>query len=160
MNDLIYKINSVWLYPNQLNHDYVLLHNEGDLYWLFGNTAHSANTKILNLKNTNLKESEINEKSVFLMKEAADRSNVKMVKSTDFIIAKPNEESNSHYKVYDIYWNETKSGINPFEYKKFSVWNEGETSYSSYGIKYFKEEREKVFSAWWRDKQINSILDD
>jgi len=163
MSDLIYQIYSLWLYPNQLNHDYVFLHNH-DLYWLFGNSEHAANTKIYYLYNNgNLYYEEIKERSILLMKEAADKSGVLMIKSTDFITAKPNEEhisySNEHYKVYDIYWNETKSGINPHEYKKFSNWNIGKTTYSSYRIEDFKEKREIAYKAWWRDKQINSILE-
>jgi hypothetical protein len=163
MNDLIYQIYSLWLYPNQLNHDYVFLHNH-DLYWLFSNGEHSANHKIYKLHNSsNLNDKEIKERSIFIMKESADKSGVLMIKSTNFITVKPNEEyiflSNKHYKVYDIYWNETKSGINPHDYKQFSNWNIGNTTYSSYRIEDFKEKREIAYKAWWRDKQINSILE-
>ena len=98
------------------------------------------------------------------MLKAAKNSNVLMIKLKDFIELVPTDtiavEFKNDYRVYDIYWNETKSGINPHEYNFLGMWNIGNSSYSMYGINEYKEERQKAFKAYWRDKQIDSILND
>lgn len=59
-----------------------------------------------------------------------------------------------NYNVYDIFWNETKSGINPHEYEVMGIWNPGSYQYSTYRIWGEKEERLKTI----RDNQLNQIL--
>lgn len=97
-----------------------------------------------------------------LMLKAAKRNNILMVKTNDCIILKKTEMSyiNKDYCVYDIFWNETKSGINAHEHELAGIWNIGNSSYSVYIIHKHKQEREIPFKIYWRDKQINSLLDD
>ena len=171
--DLIYKIYSVYLYDNQLNHDWVFFYNRkksftGELssdapYLMFsGSYDMSANIKIFRMDKTDpnfLKE------SVRIMKEAAEKEGVIMMKGSDFISLVALEEGRVSYsgalpgdKVetegqykglkkqvytpYDIMWNETKSGFNPHQFEVMGVWREGSSSYSSYRIWEEAAERE------------------
>lgn len=90
--DLIYKIYSVYLYDNQLNHDWVFFYNRkvdftGRLVsdvpgYMFGNYDWSASTKIFRMdkNDPNLKE-----KSVELMMKEAKEAGVIMMRGSDFI---------------------------------------------------------------------------
>lgn len=48
------------------------------------------------------------------------------------------------YTPYDIYWNETKSGINIHDWEVAGIWNVGNSFYTSYRIWEEKSERKKV----------------
>jgi hypothetical protein len=102
--DLIYKIYSVYLYDNQLNHDYVFFYNRkksfnGELnrdapYYMFGYSDMCANTQIFRMdkNDPNLKE-----KSVELMLKAAQTEGVTMIKASDFITLVPCGEGRVSY---------------------------------------------------------------
>lgn len=171
--DLIYKIYSVYLYDNQLNHDYVFFYNRkkdftGELnrdapYSMFsGSYDMSANIKIFRMDKT---DPNFLEESVRIMKAAAEKEGVIMLKGSDFISlvaleegrvsysgALPGDviETDGKYKglkknvytPYNIMWNETKSGFNPHEFEVMGVWREGSSSYSSYRIWEEADERE------------------
>ena len=175
--DLIYKIYSVWLNKDQLKHDYCFFYNgcnkssynnSNAPYDMFGSSDICASKKIYNMAHELQQGFITNDfflsKSEELMLKAAKNSNVLMIKLKDFIELVPTDtiavEFKNYYRVYDIYWNETKSGINPHEYNFLGMWNIGNSSYSMYGINEYKEERQKAFKAYWRDKQIDSILND
>jgi hypothetical protein len=163
--DLIYKIYSVLLNKYRLKHDYYFFYNGDNKapYDMFGSSDICANKKIYNMSHELQQGFITNDfflsKSEELMLKAAKNSNVLMIKLKDFIELVPTDNSNHDYRVYDIYWNETKSGINPHEYNFLGMWNIGDSSYSIYRINEYKEERQKAL-AYWRDKQIDSILYD
>lgn len=162
--DLIYKIYSVYLYDNQLEHDWVFFYNRRKSYngeWLndapgymFGNYDWCASTQIFRMDKNDPK---LKEKSVELMIKEAKDAGVIMMKATDFISlvaleegrvsysgALPGEKvetegkykglKKSVYTPYNIMWNETKSCFNPHQFELMGVWKEGGTSYSSYRI--------------------------
>jgi hypothetical protein len=181
--DLIYKIYSVYLYDNQLNHDYIFFYNRrkgftGELNWnapyyMFGSSDLSASTQIYRMDKS---DPNFNEKSILLMSEVAKEEGILMIKTTDFITLVPLEEGRvsyggalpgdvvetegkykglkkSVYTPYDIMWNETKSGINPHDFEVMGVWNVGQSQYSSYRIWEEKAEREKTI----RDNKLNKL---
>lgn len=183
--DLIYKIYSVYLYDNQLNHDWVFFYNRkkdftGELnrdapYSMFsGSYDMSANIKIFRMDKT---DPNFLEESVRIMKAAAEKEGVIMMKGSDFISLVPLGEGHvsyggafspddkvetegkykglkkSVYTPYEILWNETLSGFNPHEFEVMGVWKEGSSSYSSYRIWEEVAEREKTI----RDNKLKSL---
>ena len=181
--DLIYKIGGFYLYDNQLNHDYLFFYNRkkssfgNELntdanYFMFGSSEFCANTVIYNMdKNDPL----FLEKSIEIMTKRAEKSGVLMVKSTDFITLEVIHEGsvsyNGHgggtlveegeykgyykqvYTPYNILWNETKSGINPFEWEVAGIWNPGQSTYSTIRLWESKDERESTI----RDNKLKEI---
>lgn len=172
--DLIYKIYSVYLYDNQLSHDWVFFYNReknyaGDLctdapYKMFGRYDWCANTQIFRMDKNH---DNFIEDSVKLMTETAKKEGVIMIPGKEFISlvalgegrvsysgALPGDkvELEGEYKglkkkvytPYDIMWNETKSNFNPHQFEVMGVWNEGSSSYSSYRIWEEAAEREKT----------------
>lgn len=170
--DLIYKIYSVYLYDNQLNHDWVFFYNRRKSYngectndapgYMFGSYDWSASTQIFRMDKNDPK---LKEKSVELMIKEAKDAGVIMMKATDFISlvaleegrvsysgALPGEkiETEGKYKglkknvytPYEVLWNETLSGFNPHQFELMGVWKEGSSSYSSYRISEEAAERE------------------
>lgn len=147
--EMIYKLYSVWLYENQLSHDYVLFYNTPP------HNLSIALDEIFNLRNLSVKDA--NKKSLEIM-----LSYIPLIKSSDFIEVIPTgipPSYNLRYNTYDIYWNETKSGINPHEYQNMLKWNIGHSQYSTYRINEYKEERDKIYKAIQREKQIKSVLE-
>ena len=184
--DLIYKIYSVYLYDNQLNHDYVFFYNRkkgfnGDLfsdapYYMFGSSDWCANTQIYRMDKS---DPNFLEKSVRIMKAAAEKEGITMIKATDFITLVPLEEGRvsysgalpgkvvetegkykglkkSIYTPYDVMWNETKSGINPHDFEVMGVWKAGQSQYSSYRIWEEVAERDKTI----RDYKLQKVLNE
>lgn len=155
--DLIYKIYSVLLYDNQLNHDYLILYKTHtdwtsqrayDLGYDFSNTLN----KIYNLDKSS---PNFIKKSIYEIENTCRRSNKLLVKNEGFLtLIKGKGTHLPNYNAYDIYWNETKSNINIHEYEVAAIWNIGSSSYSTYRIWEQKAEREKVV----RDNKLNSIL--
>jgi hypothetical protein len=170
--DLIYKIYSVYLYDNQLNHDWVFFYNRRKSYngewtndapgYMFGSYDWSASTQIFRMDKNDPK---LKEKSVELIIKEAKDAGVIMMKATDFISlvaleegrvsysgALPGEkvETEGKYKglkknvytPYEVLWNETLSGFNPHQFELMGVWKEGSSSYSSYRIWEEAAERE------------------
>ena len=155
--DLIYKIYSVFLYDNQLNHDYLILYNTytdwtNQRSWDIGYDFSNAFNKIYNLDKSS---SSFNNDSIREIKNAARRSNKLLIKNEGFLtLTKVRGTYLPNYNAYDIYWNETKSNINIHEYEVAAIWNVGNSSYSSYRIWEEKIERKRVK----RDNMLNSIL--
>lgn len=181
--DLIYKIYSVYLYDNQLDHDWVFFYNRkknyaGELctdapYHMFGKYDWCASTQIFRMDKS---LPDFKEKSFLLMKSSADKEGVIMMKGSDFISLVALEEGRVSYsgalpgeKVelegqykglkkqiytpYDIMWNETKSGFNPHQFEVMGVWKEGSSSYSAYRIWQEATEREKTI----RDNKLQML---
>jgi len=135
--DLIYKIYSVWLYDNQLNHDYVFFYNRkkdstGRLdcnapYYMFGSSGFCANTKIFRMDK---KTPDFLEQSVHFMKEAAHKEDIIMIKATDFITLVPCGESRISYggpfSPLDVVETEGKyKGLKKSVYTPYDImWNE------------------------------------
>ncbi len=149
--DLIYKIYSVYLYDNQLDHDYFILYNRRNSYsGLNWDLPFSEVFKEI----YTLEESQKKSQSVILMKEACEKEGILMVKTTDFITLKKIGSGNARYEAYDIFWNETKSGINIHEFEVAAKWSEGASQYSTYRILEAKAyRREEIIS-----NSINSLL--
>lgn len=116
MNDLKYIITSVLLYDNSLNMDYIFLHNKTDGLPYYLNEKLKEIYQDPEWKLKNLREEKVQE----LLKI----NDVVPVKVNDCIeLVKTRGTHMDHYNGYDIYWNETKSGINPFQWIRAEVWN-------------------------------------
>lgn len=150
--DLVYKIYSVYLYDNQLEHGWVFFYNRkwnyrGELvcdapYHMFSRYDWCASQQIYNMDKV---DPNFKEKSVYLMMEAAKREGVNMIRSKDFLtLQKINTTHMSNYNAYDVIWNETLSGFNPHQFEVMGVWVEGSSQYSSYRIWEEVSEREKA----------------
>jgi len=104
--DLIYKIYSVWLYQNQLDHEWIFFYNRkkdftGDMNWnapysMFGSSDMCASTQIYRMDKTDL---HFLEQSVRLMKSAAKSQNIELIKNNDIITLVPLGESQISYSV-------------------------------------------------------------
>lgn len=93
-----YKIGGVFLYDGQTNIDYIILSNEIDP----SNRYYYLEDFILGL------DSDIG----YFMDDK-----VIVIKNNDILTHKfIRKTDNPKYNVYDRYWNETKSGINLFDY--------------------------------------------
>lgn len=182
--DLIYKIYSVYLYDNQLNHDWVFFYNRkkdmqgnmttGAPYSMFGMSDWCANTKIFRMDKN---DPDFIEKSVQIMTYNAKNEGIIMMKGSEFISlsalgegqvsysgAMPGDtvETEGQYKglkkqvytPYEILWNETLSRFNPHQFEVMGVWREGQSAYSSYRIWEEASEREKTI----RDIKLKEIL--
>jgi hypothetical protein len=181
MGDLIYKIYSVYLYDNQLNHDYVFFYNRSrNLINDLSNDApwdiRCALNEIYQIVNFQMDKSGLYHKSIEIMKIAARKSGIQLVKSSDFITLIPCGESRISYsgvlpgdKVetegkykglrkcvytpYNIMWNESLSGINPHEYELMGIWNPTKSYYSIYRI--WEEKEERLISI--REMKLNEM---
>lgn len=121
MTELKYIITSVLLYDNQLSFDYLFLHNKTDglPYYLSEKLKQIYQDPEWKLKG--LCEEKV--------RELLNINGVVTVKVNDCIeLVKVGDTHNDRYKAYDIYWNETKSGINLFEWKRAQVWNKNHPS--------------------------------
>ena len=161
--DLIYKIYGVWLYDNQLEHEFLILNNRttgylGQVNWdlpytFSGTSSYGALYKIYNLPDDKDKKS----KSIQIMKDESEREGLPFIKNDGFLTLVKTGTPPAHnprYCTYDIYWNETKSGINIHDYEVLHIWHAGDSSYSSYRIWEEKAERESQL----RDYKLQSIL--
>ncbi len=104
--DLIYKIYSVWLYPNDtLFKDVCLFYTSKDNQYYIKNKP-------------------------FLVK--------------DFLALEENTKTKGYeikYKIYDLYWNETKSGINILDWNYVWVFDKDDSPKSILRIFEYKEQR-------------------
>ncbi len=183
--DLIYKIYSVWLYQNQLNHEWVFFYNRktdfmGNVnrdapYLMFGASNFCASNLIYNMDKTS---PDFLEQSVRLMKSAAYKEGIELIQAKDIITLIPCGKSHisysgaqpgdvvetegeykglkkSIYTPYNIMFNETKAGFNPHEFEVMGVWNAGQSTYSSYRIWEESSEREKTI----RDNKLKQVFD-
>lgn len=126
----IYKIYSVYLYDDQLDHEYLILHNRVNQY--FGGISNDLPYRVTMV----LRDVYNNkENSVERMKDACEREGIVFLKNDGFL--KPiflKNTTDSRYSIYDIYWNETKSGIDIDKYELCSIWKADSSSYSTYRI--------------------------
>ncbi len=162
--DLIYKIYSVWLYQSRLDHDFIFFYNRktsfsGRLdwnapYYMFSNSDLSATMKIYRMDKN---DPDFIEKSINIMRSAADKYGIKLINAKDIISLIPCGESHISYSgaqpgdvvetegkykglkkniytPYDIMFNETKAGFNPHDFEVMGVWNGGESIYTAYRI--------------------------
>jgi hypothetical protein len=107
--DLIYKIYSVWLYQNQLEHEWIFFYNRetsftGDLSWdapyyMFGSSELCASTKIFRMQQNSIYKTDpkFKEKSLNIMKESAEFEGVKLISAKDIITLIPCGESRITY---------------------------------------------------------------
>lgn len=172
--DIIYKIYSVYLYDNQLNHDYIILYNRNKSYfrkeltWDIPYKYSQAMNEIYKLKNLKDRKdfynSEVSEdeqlklklESIQLItKSSSNCDNSLLIKNDGFLTIKKTGTTHlPHYNTYDIYWNETKSGINIHEWEVAGIWNIGNSHYSSYRIWEEKDVRESTI----RDMKLNQLF--
>jgi hypothetical protein len=104
---LIYRISSVYLYDNQLDHDYFFFYNRKlnyskELSWdapymMFGGSAYSASTRIYNMDK---KDPDFINKSINIMKEAAKQEKTEIIENKDFITLIPCGESRISYSKF------------------------------------------------------------
>lgn len=102
--DLVYKIYSVYLYDNELEHDWVFFYNREKSYtgklscdapfFMFGSSDYCASTKIYRMDKNDPNRKE---KSIQLMLDCAKRSGITMIKAKDFISLVPIEEGRVSY---------------------------------------------------------------
>ena len=137
--DLIYKIYSVWLYNNQLNHDWVFFYNrkpsyfnKQELHWdapyyMFGSSDVCANKQIYQMGKNDPNRKE---KSIELMLNAAKREGVTMIEAKDFISLIPIGEGQVSYSGAilpgDVVETEGKyKGLKKQVYTPYNImWNE------------------------------------
>lgn len=153
--DLIYKIYSVYLYDNQLNHDYLILDNRRNSYhgltWdlpydFTGQSSYGALYKIYNKQISD---------PVELMRKTSERNGLPFIKNDNFLTINKIEGTHlPNYNAYEIYWNETKSGINITEWEVLHTWNHNSSSYTSYRIWEERGEREKSI----RDYNLSLLI--
>lgn len=124
-----YKIYSVYLYDNQLNIDYVILHKERDLgYWVS-----QALNRIYNDHRGD---------SVNILGNILKSEKLPFIKNDNFAsIVKTQGTHLSNYNVCDIFWDEGLSDINVHEYDYLSTWNVDESTYSTFRIHEYKHMR-------------------
>jgi hypothetical protein len=184
--DLIYKIYSVYLYDNQLNHDWLFFYNRktdfmGNInrdapYYMFGSSDFCASTQIYRMDKT---APDFLEQSVRLMKAAANKEGIELISGKDIITLVPLEEGRvsysgalpgdvvetegkykglkkSIYTPYNVMFNETKAGFNPHEFEVMGIWNAGSSQYSNYRIWEEKAEREGQI----RDYKLQELLNE
>jgi hypothetical protein len=149
--DAIYSMYGVYLYDNQLNHDYLIFYNnkrpEYIPYYLS-----QALSSIYHLNG----EEKFKE-SIEIITEACNSEGLLLIKNDNYLTLTKTKKSHiPTYNAYDINWNETKSGFNPFEYNRCGIWNIGKSTYSSYRIDEYKHNREWLI----RDNKIKEILND
>jgi hypothetical protein len=179
--DLIYKIYSVWLYQNQLNHEWIFFYNRktdfmGNINWDAPYFMHtSANMQIHRMDKT---APDFLEQSVRLMKVTAHKEGIELIQAKDIITLVPCGKSHisysgaqpddvvetegeykglkkSIYTPYNVMFNETKAGFNPHGFEVMGVWNAGQSTYSSYRIWEEASEREKTI----RDNKLKQVFD-
>lgn len=158
--ELIYKIYGVYLYDNQLDHEWLILHNK----YGFSSTSDLGYDFDWALKKIyNLPKGEKKAKSIQLISKALSGEKDRLfIKNDGFLTIKKVEETyntyNPKYSVYDIYWNETKSGINITEYDYCSIYKSGESSTSCYRILEERKHREIAFKTFSRNLKLDSLL--
>ena len=121
MTELKYIISSVYLYDNQLSFDYLFLHNKtnGLPYQLSEKLKQIYQDPEWKLKGL------CEEKA----RELLNINDAVSIKVNDCIeLVKVGDTHNDRYKAYDIYWNETKSGVNLFLWRRAEVWNKNHPS--------------------------------
>lgn len=188
--DLVYKIYSVWLYDNQLDHDFIILYNRSknfltkELDWDIPYDYRDSLNEIFKIKDKG--DPEFESKSIEIIKLAEIKSNRTtisnlkkeslLIKNDGFLSLTPCGESRISYSgvgdgdsikegeykglykkiytPYDIFWNETKSGVNIHDWEVAGIWNVGNSFYSSYRIWKEKSEREKVIL----DNKLNQLI--
>ena len=155
MDDLIYKISGVYLYDNQLKHDYIILYNRRKSF--FNLNGLDLPYKYLNSLNEiyELDSSERDLKSIDIMQKVKVE-NTLFIKNDGFLTLEKLEETHLfNYNAYNIYWNETKSGINIHDYEVAAIWNIGHCSYTKYRIWEHKNIRTNII----RDRKLNQIFE-
>ena len=81
------------------------------------------------------------------------------IKNDGFLIVKKVKDThNPRYSIYDIYWNETKSGVNIMEYDYCSPYTPGGTSTSCYRIFEKRENRIGPWKTWIRNNNLENLL--
>lgn len=149
--DLIYKIYSVWLYDHQMEYDYFILDNNEHI----PNWLSLAFNMVYDIpkKDRKSKSGYIIEKSHY----THINNNTNLVKNNIFITQECiiKSKNNDNYKAYDIFWNETKSGIDITEYKYCHTYRNGDTSMSTWRI--FEHHGERVSKI--RDMQLVELLE-
>ena len=146
MKDLIYKMYSVYLYDDQLNHDFVILYNRTksftgdevcDIPHYFSDAMQIIYEKCYR-SHQSIRQMEFAYnrclglyKTLFL--NAKKYITFEKVKSTHL----------PKYNAYNIFWNETKSGVNIHDFEVAAIWNTGGSTYSPYRILEFKHERDR-----------------
>lgn len=139
--DLIYKIYDVLLYDNQIDHDFIIPYNKR-------HTFHGETTNDLPYEATlalreiyNLPKSEhFLDESVKVFEKYLKKSGLSLIKNDEFLTSVKGRKTHlSNYNAYDILWNETKSGINLFDYDLCAVWKKGSSQYSVYRVNEYVE---------------------
>jgi hypothetical protein len=102
--DLIYKIYSVWLYQNQLEHEWIFFYNRkidytgnktcSAPYYMFGSSDMCASHQIYSMDKN---QPDFNEKSVRIMKSSAASQGIKFINAKDIITLLPCGESQISY---------------------------------------------------------------
>lgn len=163
-DELIYKIYSVYLYDNQLNHEWLILHNKYKSSFTpgFGNESELGYNFGEALKKIyNLPKDEKKVKSIELISKALSRDKDKLfIKNDGFLTIKKIEDtSNPIYSIYDILWNETRSGIDITKFDYCSPYTPGESSTSCYRIFEEREHREIAFKPFSRDLKLDALFE-
>lgn len=141
--DLIYKIYSVYLYDNQLGHDWVFFYNRsksftGELKWdapyhMFGRYDWCASTQIYRMDKT---AKDFKDDSVRIMKAAAEKEGVVFMKGSDFISLVALEEGRVSYSGFVLPGDKVETegkykGLKKQVYTPYDImWNETKSGFN------------------------------
>lgn len=144
------------LYDSQLTNDYLIIFNNTQ------NIMRSYSKDIpyhirMVLNEDNLSKTE----HLNMMSDACKDENIILMKNDDIITKKAMCKSHmKNYNGYDIFWNETKSGIDISEYDNIGIWSPGNSSLKVYYIDRKPDNRDKIIKARKRAKNLHSLLRD
>jgi hypothetical protein len=149
--DLIYKVYTYLIPDNLLNADYIILYNRTRR---INNYDASIPTHYSNVLNMIFSDKSYRNNSLVHMQNAYEKckNDTLFIKNNNYLnFVKNNSRYTDNnliikegHSFYDIYWNETKSGINVFNYEVIASWNLGSSNYSSFKIWEYKTERSKA----------------
>jgi hypothetical protein len=157
--DLIYKIYSAYLYDGQITSDFFILYNKSKSF-IGGNSldiGYNVNSSLGEIYKIENSKGVINLKfeSINLIKEGCKRDNSPLIECLDYVTyVKIGGTHLPNYNAYEIYWNETKSGVNIFDYDLVGTWKIGSSTYTTYRI--FEEKNNRIQP--YRDYTLNKII--
>jgi hypothetical protein len=109
----------VYLYDNQLNHDYLIFYNKKT--WYIPYYLSQALSSIYHLNG----EEKFKE-SIEIITEACNSEGLLLIKNDNYLTLTKKQKI-TYTNIQRIWYklNETKSGFNPFEYNRCGIWNIG-----------------------------------
>lgn len=135
----MYKFYSAYLYDNQLEHEFLILHNKDSI--LDYDRSNILN-KIYQYKDIDKKEYSINLMKSAFGSESRFHKKTLFIENKGFVkLVKCFGTHLPNYNAYDLYWNESASGVNIHNWDYCSVWKAESSQCSVYRTHEYKSER-------------------